>query len=150
MFFKAKADVDYFGVADSRAVAFDAKSRAGEMHFAYDPRDMHQLDFLIRFHQAGGIGCILVRDEELNRVYLLGRDAILMLRAGYDVELRRDLRGISTGDPLVPCLIRDERQQLEATARGTPIWPWLEALRTIDYNPRLLMAPSIFRGEEAR
>jgi recombination protein U len=149
LYFKGKADVDYFGVADGRPIAYDAKSRAGEVYFDFDSRDFHQLDFLLRFQKAGGVAFLLVRDHDLGRIYLLGVDPIRRLRDGVPVQLRRELRGAAdAGAPIVPCVVVTEQQQLEACARLTPIWPWLELLRALNYAPTF--RSFTYRHEEAR
>lgn len=71
-----KSTVDFVGVANGRAVAFDAKSTRERKRFPLKNIEEHQFLFLKRWKDNGGISFILVEFVKKNEVYLLSFDQL--------------------------------------------------------------------------
>mgnify|MGYP000860855747 FL=1 len=68
--YASKSTVDYIGVCNGRALAFDAKSTRGKsLPLANIPE--HQIVFLTNWQRDGGQAFFLVEYTELNEVYRL-------------------------------------------------------------------------------
>ena len=68
---KEKSTVDYIGIANGRAIAFDAKSTRETTRFPLANIEDHQVKFLKQWKQNGGISFILVEFAKKQEVYLL-------------------------------------------------------------------------------
>lgn len=66
-----KSTVDFIGIANGRAIAFDAKSTREITRFPLSNIEDHQVRFLKQWHQNGGISFILVEFAKKKEVYLL-------------------------------------------------------------------------------
>lgn len=69
--FKKKSTVDYKGVFDGKAVAFDAKSTRNRTRFPLSEVKQHQLEDLQKWHNCGGKSFILVEFSKHHEIYLL-------------------------------------------------------------------------------
>lgn len=63
--------VDYSGVHDGRAIAFDAKETSSKTSFPLDNISEHQYELLKSWHQKGAQSFLLVSFTKLDEVYLL-------------------------------------------------------------------------------
>lgn len=70
-FFEKKSTVDYDGVTNGRAIAFEAKSVKNQTRFDLSNLDEHQFNFLEKYHCSGGIAFLLVHFTNLKTTYLL-------------------------------------------------------------------------------
>lgn len=70
-YYEAKGFVDFFGVCNGRALAFEAKSTKVNTRFSLDNISREQMDILSFWHQLGGIAFLLVQFEKQREVYLL-------------------------------------------------------------------------------
>lgn len=61
--------VDFVGVWNGRAVAFDAKETKERTRFPLKNIEQHQIDFLRRFLDQGGISFVLIEFAVLREVY---------------------------------------------------------------------------------
>ena len=66
-----KSTVDFVGVANGRAIAFDAKSTRERTRFPLANIEQHQMDFLERFQDQGGIGFFLVEFAKHHEFYII-------------------------------------------------------------------------------
>lgn len=66
-----KGTVDFVGVAKGKAIAFDAKSTKVKTRFPLDNIQDHQIIFLKRWKDRGGIAFILVEFAVLKETYIL-------------------------------------------------------------------------------
>lgn len=66
-----KSTVDFIGVANGKAIAFDAKSTRERTRFPLSNIEEHQMFFLEQFHNQGGHAFILVEYVKFNEVYLI-------------------------------------------------------------------------------
>lgn len=66
---RRRSTVDFFGVIMGAPIAFDAKATK-EPSIPYANVKEHQLDFLRRFTENRGLGCLLVSFEKFKRTYL--------------------------------------------------------------------------------
>lgn len=66
-----KSTVDYIGVFNGRAIAFDAKSTRETTRFDLANVEKHQIEFLTKWQQNGGIAFILIEFVKKHEVYLL-------------------------------------------------------------------------------
>lgn len=73
---ETKSTVDYIGVYNSRAVAFDAKSTRVNTRFDLSLIDRHQYEFLKRWQQNGGIAFILIEFVKKHEFFLLNIDQL--------------------------------------------------------------------------
>jgi len=71
-----KSTVDFIGVADARAIAFDAKSTRERTRFPLENIPEHQFRFLKRWQDNGGIAFILVHFEKKRETYILPLDSL--------------------------------------------------------------------------
>ena len=63
--------VDYAGIANGRAIAFDAKETSSRTSFPLVNISPHQYDLLKSWHQKGARSFLLVSFSKLDEVYLL-------------------------------------------------------------------------------
>lgn len=63
--------VDYFGVADGRAIAFDAKQTNERTSFPLKNVSEHQYELLKSWHQKGAQAFLIVSFAKLDEIYLL-------------------------------------------------------------------------------
>lgn len=145
LYFKGKGDVDFVGHVLGIPVAFDTKSEAGAASYKHDAGEMHQLDFLIRWRELGGVAFLLLRDLERNALYLI--DRLDSLRAGKSAPLRTHARTKSAPVSLVPSLVRTESERLLDAALGKPVWPWLDLAQ--QHDPRLAAAIAAHAGRQS-
>lgn len=66
-----KSTVDFVGLANGRAIAFDAKSTRERTRFPLSNIEHHQMQFLKSFQDQGGQAFILVEFVKLNETYLI-------------------------------------------------------------------------------
>lgn len=123
LFYRGPGQVDFVGHVAGVPVAFDAKSNAEQASYKHDPRDYHELDFLLGWRARGGVSFLLILDRSIDTLYLV--DDLARLRAGETVALRTHARGRSRPAPVVPALIRTQSERMLDAALGRPVWPWL-------------------------
>lgn len=121
--YAGKGKVDFAGHVLSVPVAFDAKSNTDEASYTHDPRDHHELDFLLDWRARGGVAFLLVLDRSIDTLYLV--DDLARLRSGFNVQLRTHARGHAVPAPIVPAIVRTERDRTLDAVRSRPIWPWV-------------------------
>lgn len=63
--------VDYFGVSNGRAIAFEAKTTNVRTSFPLGNIEAHQVEVLERWHHHGAITFLLIDFEKHDEVYLL-------------------------------------------------------------------------------
>lgn len=63
--------VDYFGVTDGRAIAFDAKQTNERTSFPLKNVSEHQYELLRSWHQKGAQSFLIVSFAKLDEIYLL-------------------------------------------------------------------------------
>jgi recombination protein U len=68
---KGKSTVDYVGIANGRGIAFDAKSTKETTRFPLDNVHKHQVEYLKRYEDQGGIAFLLVYFESLKETYFV-------------------------------------------------------------------------------
>lgn len=68
---EGKSTVDFVGVFNGRAIAFDAKSTLERTRFPLSNVEEHQVNFLTKWQQNGGIAFILVDFAKKKEVYML-------------------------------------------------------------------------------
>ena len=72
-----KSTVDFVGVANGKAIAFDAKSTRERTRFPLSNIEQHQMDFLKQFYDQGGKAFILLEFVKFNETYLIPFDSLL-------------------------------------------------------------------------
>jgi hypothetical protein len=117
---------------------FDAKSNSDAASYKHDPRDYHELDFLLDWRRTRGVAFLILLDRPIGTLYLV--DDLAALRAGSSIALRTHARGRSRPESIVPALRRTESEVTLDVALGRPVWPWL-ALAKLQY-PTLAAAMS--------
>lgn len=132
--YTGKNGVDFVGVYRTFAVAIEAKSRAGAVHFALldrEDRDTERAEcqWLIDHARAGALAFYLVRDPEFGRVYAITAEHFPTLIGGGKVRLREDntpahRRGGVAPRACLPCLERTEADLVRCRVLGTDCWPW--------------------------
>ena len=60
LFYRGKGQVDFVGSVLGIPVAFDAKSNSDAASYKHDPRDYHELDFLLSWRRTGGVSFLLI------------------------------------------------------------------------------------------
>jgi recombination protein U len=68
---ESKSTVDFIGIYNGRGIAFDAKSTRETTRFDLKNVDDHQVDFLRRWKNNGGISFVLVDFSKKQEVYYL-------------------------------------------------------------------------------
>jgi recombination protein U len=71
-----KSTVDFIGIANGRAIAFDAKSTRERTRFPLSNIEEHQFQFLKRWKDNGGISFILVEFAKKQEIYVLPYDEL--------------------------------------------------------------------------
>ncbi|WP_018130695.1 Holliday junction resolvase RecU [Effusibacillus pohliae] len=66
-----KSTVDFVGVFNGRPIAFDAKSTRERTRFELDLVEPHQVDFLRRWQDNGGVAFLLIEFSVLHEVYAM-------------------------------------------------------------------------------
>ena len=66
-----KSTVDFVGVAQGRPIAFEVKSTNERTRFPLDLIQDHQVEYLRRFHDAGGMAFFIIGFDKLDEVYFL-------------------------------------------------------------------------------
>ncbi|WP_458732391.1 Holliday junction resolvase RecU [Bacillus subtilis] len=66
-----KSTVDYIGIAQGRGIAFDAKSTKYESRFPLDNVHDHQVEYLKRYMDQGGISFLLIEFSKLREFYFV-------------------------------------------------------------------------------
>lgn len=124
-----KSGVDYVGVVNGHAVAYDAKVRSGLQSLALLDRrgtEENEVLQLEGFARAGATTFLLVQDPELFRAYVVGPAHYPTLLRGDSVALRERLT-ISVRRPpaLVPCVEwPDQQRMVRALGSGIDLWDW--------------------------
>ncbi|MEW8985573.1 MAG: Holliday junction resolvase RecU [Bacillus sp. (in: firmicutes)] len=70
-FFQKTSTVDYDGVANGMAIAFEAKSVESLMRFDLSNMEDHQYEYLEKYHRQGGVAFLLVHFTKLHKTYLM-------------------------------------------------------------------------------
>ena len=70
-FFDTQSTLDYNGIYKGKYIDFEAKETKSITSFPLNNIHKHQIDHLIKIHNHGGIGFIIVRFTKLNKTYLL-------------------------------------------------------------------------------
>ncbi|MBO1513231.1 Holliday junction resolvase RecU [Metabacillus bambusae] len=68
---KNKSTVDYVGIAHGRGIAFDAKSTQINTSFPLANVHEHQVEYLKKFKDQGGIAFFLIEFEKLKEFYFV-------------------------------------------------------------------------------
>lgn len=72
-----KSTVDFLGVANGRAIAFDAKSTRERTRFPLSNIEQHQMIFLKHFQDQGGQAFMLIEFSKHHETYLIPFDDLL-------------------------------------------------------------------------
>lgn len=75
-FFEKGEHVDYVGVVDGTAIAFEAKSTIGETIDLKNNIAEHQRDFLNRWQRKGATTFVIIAFETFKRVYVMSWEAV--------------------------------------------------------------------------
>lgn len=75
--YEKKSTVDFYGIAHGRAIAFDAKSTKETTRFPLDNVKPHQVGYLKKFQEQGGVSFFLVHFEKLKETYYMDLDTFL-------------------------------------------------------------------------
>lgn len=70
-FKKSKSTVDYIGISHGRGIAFDAKSTQKKTSFPLDNVHEHQVEYLKKFKDQGGVAFFLIEFEKLKEFYFV-------------------------------------------------------------------------------
>lgn len=70
-FFQKTSTVDYDGVANGMAIAFEAKSVESLTRFDLSNMHDHQYEYLDKYHRQGGVAFLLVHFTKLHKTYLM-------------------------------------------------------------------------------
>lgn len=70
-FFQKTSTVDYDGVANGMAIAFEAKSVESLNRFDFKNMHDHQYEYLDKYHRQGGVAFLLVHFTKLHKTYLM-------------------------------------------------------------------------------
>lgn len=70
-FYEKKSGVDFQGVYNGRAIAFDAKSTKETTRFPLDNIADHQIKFLKQWQDQGGISFLLIEFAKRREVYYI-------------------------------------------------------------------------------
>lgn len=70
-FKKNKSTVDYVGISHGRGIAFDAKSTKVTTNFPLANVHDHQVEYLKRFKDQGGVAFFLIEFEKLKEFYFV-------------------------------------------------------------------------------
>lgn len=71
MIYEKKSTVDYVGISQGRGIAFDAKSTKVESRFDLDNVHDHQVEYLKKFMDQGGISFLLIEFSKLKEFYFI-------------------------------------------------------------------------------
>lgn len=71
-----KGTVDFIGIAQGRSIAFDAKSTEKPTRFPLDNIEEHQINYLRKHQDQGGISFFIVEFSKLGEVYYLPFDKV--------------------------------------------------------------------------
>jgi recombination protein U len=77
-FYKKKGFVDYFGVYQGRAIAFEAKATKERTRFDLGNIDEDQMEILKRWHDQGGISFFLIEFTSLREIYFISYKQVEM------------------------------------------------------------------------
>lgn len=72
-----KSTVDFVGVANEKAIAFDAKSTRETTRFPLSNIEEHQMRFLKNYQDQGGTCFVLIELAKLNETYFVPFDSVL-------------------------------------------------------------------------
>ncbi len=72
--YEKKSTVDYYGITHGRALAFDAKSTRNKTRFDLKNVHAHQVDYLQRFKDQGGLAFFIIEFATLNQSYFVPFD----------------------------------------------------------------------------
>lgn len=79
-FHAKQSTVDFIGLANGVPIAFDAKSTRNKTSFPLANIEQHQIDFMQRWQEHGGVAFLLVEFAELGEVYRLDMSDLLKWR----------------------------------------------------------------------
>lgn len=71
LIYTAKSTVDYVGISHGRCIAFDAKSTRDRKRFPLGNVHEHQVDFLRRWQDQGGISFFIIEMASYGEVYYM-------------------------------------------------------------------------------
>lgn len=81
-----KSTVDFMGVYGGRAIAFDAKSTENKTRFPFANVEQHQINFMKKWQNNGGIAFFIIEFTVHKETYLLTLDEFLEMREMSDRE----------------------------------------------------------------
>lgn len=74
-YFEKKGFVDYFGISNGRAIAFEAKSTRERKRFDLSNVNPHQVESLEAWNEQGGIAFLLIEFSKHREVYFVPYEA---------------------------------------------------------------------------
>ena len=92
--------VDYLGIHDSRAIAFDAKETSNRTNFVLSNVPDHQYNFLKSWHEKGAHSFLIVSFKKHDEVYLL---PFKMLETYWEGARNGGRKSIPYGEFVVGC-----------------------------------------------
>lgn len=72
-----KGTVDFVGVSHGRSIAFEAKSTKQRTRFDLSNIQQHQVDYLLKHQDQGGISFFIIRFDKYDEVYYLTIDQLI-------------------------------------------------------------------------
>lgn len=75
-FHEKKSTVDFIGLAQGKPIAFDAKSTRERTRFPLSNIEPHQMEFLEKFNQQGGMAFFLIHWEKHQETYRVSHSAM--------------------------------------------------------------------------
>lgn len=102
-----KSTVDFYGVSHGRAIAFDAKSTRISTRFDLKNVHDHQVEYLKKFQDQGGVAFLLIHFEKRQETYFVPLKFFLKY---WDAAKKGGPKSIPYEDFLVGCpLVRTSR-----------------------------------------
>lgn len=75
-FYKTKAGLDFYGIADGNYITFDTKQTANKTSFPLGNIEHHQYNTVVETDKAGGIAFLLVRFYYWGETYYLSAEQL--------------------------------------------------------------------------
>lgn len=104
-----KSTVDFIGIHKSKCIAFDAKETELKTRFPLANIEQHQIDFMRKWEEHGGIAFFLINFKAHNKIYYLpfayidglnATGATGSIKYG-DFEFMRNVHEVSQGNGIV-------------------------------------------------
>lgn len=73
-----KGTVDFTGVSHGRSIAFDAKNTKERTRFPLSNVEQHQVDYLLKHQEQGGISFFVIHFEKHNEAYYVPIDKFMV------------------------------------------------------------------------